>query len=242
MTDWRHVASRAGCRRLVLEPAGQVGGWVASVFAARLYLYRLAAVLGDVERRRLSQVSNRARAEAYVVGHGLLRHLLSESTGRTCHPAAWQFATTDAGKPLLWSEGCRDHDVSLAYSADAIAIAIAHRRAIGVDIEAVRSGPIPWALLNERERQRLLARHGGDRQLEFLRLWTIREAVAKCRGVGLAREIAADDPASRLVQRFRIDADEFLLAVATHHAPDPFRPADKDVAPQGAVRTGAPGE
>lgn len=77
--------------------------------------------------------------------------------------------------------------VSLSGRGDLSAIAIA-RLPIGVDIEWVDSGEIPWRVLHPEEVSLLNRLKGEARARAFTRLWSLKEAYGKALRLGLARE------------------------------------------------------
>jgi 4'-phosphopantetheinyl transferase len=106
-------------------------------------------------------------------------------------PGAVDVRRDDRGKPVLGPT----HDTVLRFNVShgggLSLVAIARSRAVGVDIELLRSVPAQWALtraaLTVREQQALPV-GTRERSYAFLRVWVRKEAILKAAGVGLAVE------------------------------------------------------
>jgi len=97
-------------------------------------------------------------------------------------PGSIQFAHGIHGKPVVKGHP-DDIAFTLSRSRDRCVVAVAHGREIGVDIEAVR--PLDDALQIARSRFTPVEANAIDSPEKFFRLWTRKEAVAKCLGWGL---------------------------------------------------------
>lgn len=65
------------------------------------------------------------------------------------------------------------------------------RAPIGVDVEvATAELEIPWRVLHPIEAEALKLLHGSEQRRAFARIWSIKEAYLKARGLGFAREPA----------------------------------------------------
>ena len=142
--------------------------------------------------------------------------MLSIVTGSLMWPGEWLFRQGQHGKPLFSSpEG--HHDVSLSYSSGAVAVAVGKDCKIGVDIEALIEGAVPWPMLSDQER-RAVCEHGSSQTYEqFLRLWTAKEASGKCRGVGIGAldgKDAAESDMTIRSQQVLLGRTPLLIAVA----------------------------
>ncbi len=82
-----------------------------------------------------------------------------------------------------------DVRVSCAGRPGLSAAAIA-RSPVGVDIEAVDGGDIPFAVLHPDEARSLAGLPGTERPAAFARLWAVKEAYLKALRLGLSREPA----------------------------------------------------
>ncbi len=100
---------------------------------------------------------------------------------------------------ILGSEATIEHDtlgapfllahpelrLSLSHCRTAVAVAVDSHRAIGIDIESRRriSDSLMQRVCTPDELTTI--HRSGDPTMEFLRLWTRKEAVLKCRGTGI---------------------------------------------------------
>ena len=155
-----------------------------------------------------------------AVGALLLARMTARAVGDGAMP---KIARTEYGKPYV--VGHPEVQLSLTHSGSIIACASADEP-VGVDVEQVR--PVDFAdfdsWLTESEKQAIAA--AADPVREFYRIWTAREAFAKCDGRGLA---LFDDPAVR--EGYRDAGCEFrefpveghVLTLCAHRIPHSLR-------------------
>lgn len=119
-----------------------------------------------------------AEHDARAIAYARLREILAAEIGAAPRDLSFVRDPTTTGKPRL-AAGPADLSFNLSHTRGLIAIAIARRREIGVDVE--------WL-------GRKLRNAGDDpaRKRAFLRDWTRREAHAKMTGEGLPRILAED--------------------------------------------------
>lgn len=106
-------------------------------------------------------------------------------------PRDWRFDATPHGKPILRTSPV-GLDVSLSHTRGMAAVAIASGREIGVDVESFQK---PRDAIKVAERffareEVALLRAQSDPLLQsemFFAIWTLKEAVLKADGRGLAR-------------------------------------------------------
>ena len=93
------------------------------------------------------------------------------------------FRYNEHGKPYL------EHGphFSISHCKEGIAVAISEDP-IGIDIEAIRAADLSLIerVMNDEERQELIANSPQLRDRAFTRLWTQKEAVVKMLGTGIA--------------------------------------------------------
>lgn len=119
-------------------------------------------------------------------------------------PASLVFSYGQYRKPALaLPTGERSLQFNLSHSGSLGLLAVTRGRQVGVDVEEVRDLPdlylIEDRLFAPHELAHQQSRPPEERQLEFFRRWTQREALGKARGTGLdsAAPIATDSvPAS----------------------------------------------
>ena len=148
----------------------------------------MEACLHPDERNRYQSLKLPKVRQNFLLSRGCLRYLLSLYL--RVSPQAVEFAIGQFGKPEL-KPGLKQPrpQFNLSHTQDRIAIAVHLQRAVGIDVERLKS---------LRHRQRLYARCLTPREIEtilplpeqpaqyrFLRYWTAKEAVLKALGVGL---------------------------------------------------------
>jgi 4'-phosphopantetheinyl transferase len=146
-----------------------------------------AGVVSDEERARAVSLSDAAAVRTFMARRSALRMVLGRYVGQ--QPKAIRIATASEGKPVLVPTGSPlpTFAFSTSHSGDLYCIAVGVAASVGVDVE--RSRPVPRA-------RSIAARWFGaaealdevaDEELgtEFMRLWTAKEALAKCHGAGL---------------------------------------------------------
>jgi 4'-phosphopantetheinyl transferase len=148
---------------------------------------------GDEEARRERFVFERD-AHAYLVGHAMLRAVLARHTGVS--PSRLRFQRNDEGRPEL---GPPERDLGLRFNLSRTAgltvMAVAHRRALGVDVEFTGARhqieEVAEAAFTAPELQALRRLPAEERPDAAYRLWTLKEAYLKARGLGLSRGLEA---------------------------------------------------
>jgi len=172
----------------------------------------------DAMRRwsRPGDVSDSAR-ERSLLARALLRGLLAESTGMEC---GWTFDVELSGRPIVRRKGGgRVPSIAISHSGGWVAGAVARCGQIGIDIEVHRPGRnitgIAGLAFGDAERQDV-EREG---EAAFYRIWTLREALAKARGRGLAEAADGIDrvegSSADCLQLKRIGGEAWWLAHAT---------------------------
>jgi 4'-phosphopantetheinyl transferase len=141
---------------------------------------RLAALLDDDERAAAAAMTCPERHDSFVAGHALLRLVLSADDPSRA-PPEWRIGRTATGRPVV--DG--GPGVSLSHGGGVVVVALAHGRAVGVDVEPLVAVPVLDEVLTRTERRRLRAAPDGERAALFLRTWTLKEAALKCAGTGL---------------------------------------------------------
>ncbi|MFI6099287.1 4'-phosphopantetheinyl transferase family protein [Lentzea sp. NPDC051213] len=157
----------------------------------------------DLERRWLDE---RERATArrfvfdhdrsqYLVAHALVRRVLALHTGVAENQLG--FWRSHRGRPFLeppvggWPYEDEGIDFNLSHTRGVNVIAVTSHRRIGVDVERldredVKTIDAVAEAFSPEEQQWLAGLPDAARRRGVLRLWTLKEAYAKARGLGLA--------------------------------------------------------
>lgn len=133
--------------------------------------------------RRLATETLRHR---FVVGRALQRDIVGRYLGLA--PSDIRLSAGPKGKPTI------DQGSGLRFNASNAAgmalVAVAWHREVGVDVEALRPMPDADALVERffapGERQAFRALPSSEREVEFFRCWTRKEAYLKAIGAGLS--------------------------------------------------------
>ena len=125
------------------------------------------------------ELGRKLNAAAYL----LLRQGLKEEYGITEAPV---FEYGEKGKPYLSGHGNLHFNLSHCRTAAVCALS---RHPVGIDVEQIR--PIRESLvrytMNDEEISRIMSAENPD--LEFVKLWTKKEAVLKLRGTGITDDL-----------------------------------------------------
>ena len=170
-------------------PAHTVHVWRADLGLEAAHLRRLEQNLSADERERASRFRFARDRDRFVGARGLLREILALYLNVT--PGRLSFGYSAHGKPFLAGEERSTLRFNVTHSFDAMLLAIAHRREVGVDIEGVRNDGVAVeeiyeTVLSEPEKQALARLGGEDKHTTFLRFWTLKEAYIKADGRGVS--------------------------------------------------------
>jgi phosphopantetheinyl transferase len=153
---------------------------------------RSDAWLDDAEHERLERFTDSAARERYRTAHQFLRWVLAAYVGG---PEAEVHIRRDpGGRPRLAASGRGAWEFSLSHARDLVAVAVARGVAVGVDVESTRSlTQVGWsqvfgldAAFEGAELAAIRAMPLSTARPEIVRLWTLKEALAKAVGKGIA--------------------------------------------------------
>lgn len=159
----------------------------------RAKVEHLQTWLSPREQAQVSEFRFERDRHRYIVGHSLLRGILAQYLN--CEPLAVPIQVQSGGKPVLDPSSFRDLSKSnigfnLSSCHSAVAIVVAPRDGVGVDIEdrVQRVNPVEIARANFAPIEVRWLQESQQSQLEsrFLSLWTCKEAFTKAVGMGLA--------------------------------------------------------
>jgi phosphopantetheinyl transferase len=175
--------------------------WIAETLGEADYV-RLAGILDEGEIARAERIRRPPDRCAFLSGRILTRMALSDWMDQEIHPRAWRLAEDGFGKPYVISP-LPASQFNISHAGGAVVVGI-DSLPIGVDIETLDwldAEDIPISVLSTGERA-LLERHPPElRGRVFLRLWTLKEALAKQDGEGIALDFSTLDVSCRLEGR-----------------------------------------
>lgn len=142
------------------------------------------------EFAELRNAATRARS---LSTRALLRTALSDAAGGAVRPSEWVFERGAHGKPQLVNPPIDLH-FSCSHTPAVSVVAVSDTRPIGIDVEGVLPELDDPSLIEEfftaEERLAIKRLPYGGRAKARTRLWTLKEAVAKMLGTGLALDVS----------------------------------------------------
>jgi 4'-phosphopantetheinyl transferase len=181
--------------------------WRAELDVEAGVIKELYRVLSADELDRAARFVFEPDRAAFVAARGILRHILAGYLG--FEPALLGFHYNDYGKPALAAGLSGGLTFNLSHSRGIAAVAVAHRRAVGIDVEAYAPDRADAAVarnyFSRREAARFCALPLDQQARGFFNCWTRKEAYIKARGMGLSIpldsfevSLTPDEPAALL--------------------------------------------
>lgn len=144
------------------------------------------ALLDPLETERATRFKFETDRERYLLGHGLMRMLLGERTGRP--PGSLDLLRGPFGKPFLAET---DIAFNLSDTKDAVALAMGVGIDLGLDLETM-GRKVDHMAVGEHyftPEERIAISASQDPKRCFLDFWTRKEAVLKASGVGIMDDL-----------------------------------------------------
>jgi 4'-phosphopantetheinyl transferase len=152
-------------------------------------LSRMLELLNDAERAQQVRFYFADDRQRYLVTRALVRTVLSKYMA--IEPCDWRFGANSYGRPEIANlppEECSLR-FNISHTRGLTALAVAHRREIGVDVENTQTREVSLNIADRffaPSEVAALARVPTDRQQErFFEYWTFKESYIKARGMGL---------------------------------------------------------
>jgi 4'-phosphopantetheinyl transferase len=185
------------------------------------------SVLSDGERAQYRRFHFARDARDYAAAHALLRATLSRYGDRT--PERWRFDKDANGKPFLIDDGGCRLSFSLSHTHGMVACAVTKDAdvgvGIGVDVECVDrdvdTAGIAARFFAPAEAAHLTQLDADARRDRFFDLWTLKEALVKALGAGMAFSLnrrafaVAPDGSVRLTASSDIDPQAWKFGLFT---------------------------
>ena len=151
-------------------------------------LHRYKALLDANECLRLSRYRFEQERRTFLISHALVRAALSQFVD--IPPYAWRFRKSCHGRPEIDNENPLRLRFSLSHTSDLVACVVTRHIEMGVDIEIMQDFADVLAIAErffappEVSALRALP---IEKQIDrFYSTWTLKEAYAKARGLGLS--------------------------------------------------------
>lgn len=170
------------------------------------------ALLDADERARWKRFLYPAPARRYALCRGALRALLCRQLA--CSNHALVFGAAERGKPYALVRGARASiGFSVSHSGKHGLIALASGGMLGVDVEdrtALRNlDLVIEAVLTPDEQAEMAQVDGPAKTRAFFRSWTVKEALAKALGTGLALDVSTFEVPTAIRRGMRTDTFRF---------------------------------
>lgn len=185
-----------------LPAADTVHLWYATLESLRPRHAEFNELLDPAEQERTQRFRFDADRERFILGHGLLRHLLGRYLERD--GSLVRLARGDFGKPYLERKDLR---FSFSDTKDAILVAFANNLEIGADIETMHRSVDHDAVSGHyftAPEVRAIQEAGAGAKRRFLEFWTRKEAVLKASGVGIMEDLRS----------LRVDGERNTMVIA----------------------------
>jgi phosphopantetheinyl transferase len=189
--------------------------WVAStdgIFRAKSCFN----LLTESDWDSLLRIQDPGNRNSAIAARILLRLGLSKATERSIAPAEWQFAQTEQQRPTI-AAGLPQIRYSVSHVDELAVVAISPDLNVGIDVESIDQRVSHAAMKEFCHTDELSsAQHLGDAQKirEFVRVWTLKEAYTKLRGVGHSLDFK--------MLRFTLDPSRLACEGANDGAPIDF--------------------
>jgi 4'-phosphopantetheinyl transferase len=207
-------SSQFPCRhdRLDAERALAVW-WLLTEAAKSSDMERWLGSLDRGERERAARFRIAADRREFIAAHALLRTMLTHHLGVPA--TAWRFVVDANGKPSIDRKvGPHQIQFNLSHTRGLVAVALASRGAIGVDVEEIDEAKADLAIAEayfaRSEVEMLQKAPPSERARCFFRLWTLKEAYIKAIGKGLSAPLDS----------FAFTFDPIRIAFSPEHADD----------------------
>ena len=163
------------------------------------------------EQRRYEGFRHERRCREYIVGRGLARRALAREL--SCAPDQIEFETAEQGKLTVRAPCPTDRiHFNITHTADYVGCVTCRDHAVGVDVERldkrVSTLDIAKRFFSAAEYETLQGLAEIDRVNEFFTIWTLKEALAKAYGLGLAAPLESS--------RMHVDLPSFIDAESSY--------------------------
>lgn len=155
----------------------------------------LTAVLSPQQRAEAARLRSPRSRLQFVSSRALGVLLLEQELGAASDDEGWWISSAAGSGPRVHGQNGASPSISFSYTDEVLAIALSRDTSVGVDLTAEvtdRDITAEWALARN-ERQVLAGVGTFERNWEYLRIWSLKEAAAKCLGLGASMRFEALD-------------------------------------------------
>ena len=169
---------------------GEVQLWLIKVPDAHLNIDALLARLTPAERERAAAKRIVAKQREYIAGQASLRTLLAQQLG--VDPMQIAYRRGIKGKPYLGGSPSFTQaqvQFNISHSGEMVMVAMALDAELGVDVEWYNERTDPYRVARRAfsvgERETLSNTPLPLQRAHFFAMWTCKEALVKCTGMGI---------------------------------------------------------
>ena len=163
-------------------------------------------------RKKVLQYKKLDDRKRSVLAFVLLQRALSEEDGITEIP---EFVYNEFGKPSLPNLPIH---FSLSHCKDAVACAVSDHN-IGIDVESiVPYNPDVARRVCTADELKMLEQ-SSNKGVEFIKLWTVKEAISKYEGMGLSLPFSEIDVSKHAVHTNMFKSKKLVLSIASDRDP-----------------------
>lgn len=139
------------------------------------------ALVSDEKKEKISRQKSQIKANTMLMGEILAKKAISNKYGIDIRKIT--FSLTENGKPYIPERD--DIHFNISHSGDYVALALSDKP-VGIDIEMIKpvNKTLAKKILNEEEF--LVFEASEDKDSEFIKFWTMKEAVIKLHGEKIA--------------------------------------------------------
>lgn len=174
-------------------------------------------LLDETDLQWCARLRKPAARRQCLMAHILLRLALADAVNGEVSPDEWRFERDAQSKPSLPSTSHR-LNFSLSHEQELAVVAVCTTNPVGVDVARLencpRTQPV-WSAVTPAERVLLFSESPDLRAHDFVRLWALKEAYTKMRGLGHALDFSRLE--TDLARRHLRDAEcDCKAAFETH--------------------------
>ncbi len=172
--------------------AGGVQLWVADASNFQWLSARIH-VLSEAERTQFAAINQPAARWIAMSARIVLRIALSDISNNAIAPCEWTFTTAANGKKRI-KDGQPQIHFSVSHNDQMAVVAVSAQTNLGVDVEAFDlpcNEDVVAEFFSPAERANLDTQNQTQRNQQFARLWTLKEAYSKLTGEGFAANFAS---------------------------------------------------
>lgn len=184
------------------------------------HMKSLFDILSLDEKVKMSHYMHVADQKRFLVGHSMLRILLSRYLGR--EPDDIILLNSKHGKLYMPQSNV---SFNISHSGNRVALAFVKEKKIGVDIERMNSlddySQIAKNFFLPPESERICSQIDAAKGMEkFYEIWTVKEAFVKALGHGLSRSLKSFEGPYLFSGYYEMDSSECFNADGFYHTGD----------------------